>query len=87
VPLGRVFGEESDVLQAGLADLVEDGFDVAVFCAGVGFDVDGFFGAVACGFAEGIGEVRGPDAVIAKVGRAVASDANFQGVFAECRGL
>ena len=85
--VGRVVGEKGNVLEAGLADLVQDGFDIAVFGAGVGFDVDGFFGALACGLAEGIGEIGGQDAVVAKIGRPIACDGDFQGIFAARAGL
>jgi hypothetical protein len=59
--------QEGDVLEAGLADLVEDCFYVAVFGAGVGFDVDGFLGTATCGVTKGVGEVGWREAVVAKV--------------------
>lgn len=62
-----MIGQEGDVLEAGLANLVQDSFDVAVFGARVGFDVDGFFGATTSGITEGVGEVGWREAIVAKV--------------------
>ena len=73
-PLRGVFGEEGDVLQAGLADLVEDGFDVDIFRVRVDLDVDGFIRAVAYAIPEHSRQIAWCDPHVAKTERTIAGD-------------
>jgi hypothetical protein len=74
------FGQEDHVLEAGLADLVEDDFDVAVLGAGVGFEVDGFLGAVMHRLLQKLRKVGGPNASVGKVDFSVARDCDHEGI-------
>jgi len=68
-------------------DLVEDGFDVAVFGAGVGADIKGLFGAIPYSRADGVWQCFWRNFDITKVKRAIASKDEGHRILAERGGL